>query len=172
VGYHELALRYFWDSVFVDLADLHSNTGDGVHVASAGGVWSALVFGFGGLRDHGAMLRFDPRLPDAFPSLTFRLAQHGTRLRVTVRRESISFAIEEGHALTVEVRGELVTVTRGDEVVVPLMDQGPRIAGSPDPEKFHGTLRADGTIITASLPPSVGDDDALDLESEVPRSLT
>jgi len=172
VGYHELALRYFWDSVFVDLADLHSNTGDGVHVASAGGVWSALVFGFGGLRDHGAMLRFDPRLPDAFPSLTFRLAQHGTRLRVTVRRESISFAIEEGHALTVEVRGELVTVTRGDEVVVPLKDQGPRIAGSPDPEKFHGTLRADGTIITASLPPSVGDDDALDLESEVPRSLT
>ena len=166
-----MALRYFWDSVFVDLADLHSNTGDGVHVASAGGVWSALVFGFGGMRDHGSMLSFDPRLPDAFTSLTFRMAQYGTRIRATVRRESITFAIEEGHALTVSVRGEPVTVTRGDEVVVPLSDQGPRIAGSPDPEKFHGALRADGTIITASLPPTAGEDDLVDVESKVPPSL-
>ncbi len=162
VGYHELALRYFWDSVFVDLADLHSNTSDGVHVASAGGVWSALVFGFGGMRDHGSMLHFDPRLPDAWPSLTFRMTQRGARLRVTVRRDAIHFEVEDGHALTVDVRGQHVTVPRGEEVVVPLKDHGPRIAGSPDPEKYHGTERADGTIITASLPPVVESDDAVD----------
>ncbi len=52
VGYHELALKYFTLPLYVDLADLHHNTADGVHVASAGGLWSALVFGFGGLRDH------------------------------------------------------------------------------------------------------------------------
>jgi alpha,alpha-trehalose phosphorylase len=171
VGYHELALSYFWDSVFVDLADLHSNTADGVHVASAGGVWSALVFGFGGMRDHGSMLHFDPRLPNAWPSLTFRLAQRGTRLRVTVRRDSITFAIEEGGALTVDVRGELITVLRDEETVVPLPDQGPRIAGSPDPAKFHGTLRADGTVITASLPPSATDADFTEIEMEAPPSL-
>ena len=43
VGYNDLALRYFFDGLFVDLADLHRNTADGVHVASTGGVWSALV---------------------------------------------------------------------------------------------------------------------------------
>jgi alpha,alpha-trehalose phosphorylase len=118
------------------------------------------------------MLHFDPRLPDGWTSLTFRMAQHGTRVRVTVRRDQVSFQIEEGHGLTVDVRGQYVTVPRGDEVVVPLADQGPRIAGSPDPEKFHGTLRADGTIITASLPPSVGDDDEEDIEAEVPLSLS
>jgi len=171
VGYYEPALSYFWDSVFVDLADLHSNTGDGVHVASAGGVWSALVFGFGGMRDHGSMLRFDPRLPDAWPSLTFRLTQRGTRLRVTVRRESITFAVERGPGLTVEVRGELIAVARDQDTVVPLHGQGPRIAGSPNPEKFHGTLRADGTVITASLPPSAGDTELLDIEAEVPLPL-
>jgi alpha,alpha-trehalose phosphorylase len=160
VGYHELALSYFWDSVFVDLADLHSNTSDGVHVASAGGVWSSLVFGFGGMRDHGTMFHFDPRLPDKWPSLTFRLTQRGSRLRVTVSHEAMTFAIEQGHSLTVDVRGKHVTVPRGEEVVVPLEDQGPRIAGSPDREKFHGTARADGTIITASLPPIVGDEDS------------
>jgi alpha,alpha-trehalose phosphorylase len=171
VGYHELAFSYFWDSAFVDLANLHANTPDGVHVASAGGVWSALVFGFGGLRDHGSMLHFDPRLPDAWPSITFRLTQRGTRLRVTVRRESITFAIEEGGALTVDVRGELIAVARDEATVVPLKDQGPRIAGSPDPAKFHGTLRADGTVITASLPPSATDADFAEIEIEAPPSL-
>lgn len=61
VGYHDLALRYFMSSLFVDLADLHRNTSDGIHVASTGGVWSALVYGFGGMRDHGGRITFEPR---------------------------------------------------------------------------------------------------------------
>ena len=63
VGYHDAALHYFHESLYVDLADLHGNTVDGLHVASTGGVWSALVAGFGGMRDHGGALSFDPRLP-------------------------------------------------------------------------------------------------------------
>ena len=63
VGYRDLALRYFHSSLFVDLADLHGNTTDGVHVASTGGVWNALVYGFGGMRDYDGNITFDPRLP-------------------------------------------------------------------------------------------------------------
>ena len=163
VGYHELALKYFWDSVFVDLANLHSNTPDGVHVAAAGGVWSALVYGFGGLRDHGPVPRFDPRLPDSWPSLTFRLTFKGTRLRVTVRKEAIAFTIEEGISITVDVRGTHVNVMPGVEQVVPLDGQGPRIDGAPDPARFFGTLRADGSVITASLPPSTAEIDVSDV---------
>nr|WP_255633105.1 glycosyl hydrolase family 65 protein [Demequina sp. TTPB684] len=172
VGYHQLALKYFWDGIFVDIGNLHSNTADGVHVASAGGVWSALVFGFGGLRDHGSMLHFDPRLPDAWPSLTFRLTQRGTRVKVTVRKESIAFSIEEGPGLTVDVRGTHHNVLAHAEVVVPLEDQGPRIDGMPDPQKYHGTLRADGTVVTASLPPNVNEADVTDVEMEAPNSLS
>ena len=65
VGYHEAALHYFHEALYVDLVNLHGNTVDGLHVASTGGVWSALVFGFGGMRDHGGVLSFDPRLPAA-----------------------------------------------------------------------------------------------------------
>ena len=157
VGYHELALRYFLDSLFVDLADLHGNTSDGVHVASAGGTWSALVYGFGGLRDHGDVLSFDPRLPESWPSLAFRLTQSGSRVKVTVRPEQIEFVLETGSPLSVDVRGALHVVGGNEPLVVALQGQGPRIAGEPDAEAFHGTLRADGTVITASLPPSVGD---------------
>ncbi|GMA35021.1 hypothetical protein GCM10025876_12250 [Demequina litorisediminis] len=112
VGYHELALRYFWDGLYVDLADLHDNAADGVHTASTGGVWSALVYGFGGFRDHGDVLTFDPRLPEDWPSLTYRITQRGTRVRVTVRASSIAFAIEEGPGLTVDVRGERHSLTQ------------------------------------------------------------
>lgn len=150
VGYHELALQYFVDSLFLDLADLHGNTVDGVHVASAGGVWGALVQGFGGMRDHEG-LRFDPRLPPSWPSLTFRLTVRGSRLRVSVRQEEIELVVEEGPALTLHVRDAEVTV--GDEpVTVPLEDQGPRIDGEPEATALRATVRADGSLVTASVP--------------------
>ncbi|HRA50234.1 glycosyl hydrolase family 65 protein [Actinotalea sp.] len=152
VGYHELALRYFWDGLFVDLADLHHNTADGVHVASTGGVWSALVHGFGGMRDHGGVLTFDPRLPASWPSLSFRIAVAGTRLLVSVRPESITFTVEVGERAQVVVRGVQVTVTSAEPVTVPLDGQGPAIDGEPDAKALRGTLRPDGTIITASVP--------------------
>jgi alpha,alpha-trehalose phosphorylase len=172
VGYHELALRYFWDGAFVDVGNLHGNTADGVHVASAGGVWSALVFGFGGLRDHGSVLHFDPRLPDQWPSLTFRLTQRGTRVKVTVRRESIAFDVEVGPGLTVDVRGTLHNILAHAQVVVPLEDQGPRIDGVPDPEKYHGTLRAGGTMVTASLPVLVNEPDVEDAEMDPTQTMS
>ena len=70
VGYHEAALHYFHQSLYVDLMNLHGNTVDGLHVASTGGVWSALVFGFGGMRDHGGLLSLRPAAPESWPSLT------------------------------------------------------------------------------------------------------
>ena len=61
VGHQEAALDYFRAGLFVDLGNLHGNTSDGVHIASAGGVWNALVHGFGGMRhDSGRILRPAP----------------------------------------------------------------------------------------------------------------
>ncbi|MET0589944.1 MAG: glycosyl hydrolase family 65 protein, partial [Naasia sp.] len=105
IGYRDLALRYFEHSLYVDLADLHSNTADGVHVASVGGIWSALVYGFGGMRDFDGLLSFDPRLPVDWPELTFRISWHGTRLLVRVAQESIRVEIVDGEAVDFSVRG-------------------------------------------------------------------
>ncbi len=158
VGYHELALSYFWDSLYVDLGDLHANAADGVHVASTGGVWSALVYGFGGFKDQSEVMKFDPRLPEGWESLTFRLTQHGTRVRVTLRQEDVTFTIEDGPGMSVEVRGERFSLTQLEPLVVPLDGQGPRLPGAPDATAYHGTVRADGTVIRPSLPANVNDD--------------
>ena len=49
-----------------------------------GGVWAGLVSGFGGFRDHNGRFTFDPRLPDGWERLSFRLTIRGTRVRVGV----------------------------------------------------------------------------------------
>ncbi len=152
VGYRDLALRYFHESLFVDLADLRQNASEGVHVASAGGVWSALVYGFAGMRDQDGAITFDPRLPQSWAALSFRITIRDTRLRVTIRSDSMDFAIEVGSAVTVGVRGQEVIVTDEGPVTVTLDGQGPRIDGEPDATALRGTLRADGTLITASVP--------------------
>jgi alpha,alpha-trehalose phosphorylase len=156
VGYHELGMRYFYQAMFVDLADLHANACDGVHVASSGGVWNALVNGFGGFRDDGPTFTLDPRLPEEWSSLTFRLTIQGSRLRVRVEPDQVSLALETGELVEMTVRGKQVEVTLDEPVVVPLSDQGPRLAGAPASWGRDGVRRADGTVITASLPRGKG----------------
>ncbi|MGA8211597.1 MAG: glycosyl hydrolase family 65 protein, partial [Nocardioidaceae bacterium] len=156
VGYHELALRYFYQATFVDLADLHANTCDGVHVASTGGVWSALVNGFGGFRDDGPTFSLDPRLPEQWDALTFRITLQGSRLRVRVEHHQVVITAETGDGAEITVRGKHVQVGADEPVVLPLDGHGPRLPGSPPAWGRDGVRRADGTVITASVPHAKG----------------
>jgi alpha,alpha-trehalose phosphorylase len=153
VGYRDLALRYFYNSSFVDLADLHGNTSDGVHVASTAGVWDMLAFGFGGMRDYNGVVTFDPRLPESWAGLTFQVTLRGTRVRVDVTSGAIAFNVVEGDSAELDVRGERFTVTAGNPVRVPLAHHGPCI-DAPLPSKTVDR-RPDGTLITASVPQAV-----------------
>jgi len=153
VGYRDLALRYFYNALFVDLADLHGNVSDGVHVASTGGVWNILTYGFAGMRDYNGEITFDPRLPASWSGLTFQITLRGTRVRVDLTSHEIAFTILEGDGAELSVRGEPVTVSAGRPVRVPLDDQGPRIE-HPLPSKTVDR-RPDGTLITASVPQAV-----------------
>jgi alpha,alpha-trehalose phosphorylase len=153
IGYQDLALDYFLHSLFVDLADLHRNTRDGVHVASAGGVWSALASGFGGMRDHDGVLTFDPRLPASWPELRFRLIWHGTRFLVTLRREMMTFTVLEGeNPVAFTVRGVPYEVAPGRDVIVYLDDQGPIIEGMPKLSAKARHRREDGSLMVPMVP--------------------
>ncbi|MDR3106842.1 MAG: hypothetical protein LBU05_01385, partial [Bifidobacteriaceae bacterium] len=157
VGYQELAQKYFAAALYVDLDNLHSNAVDGVHVASAGGVWSSLVFGFAGLRDSDGRLSFDPRLPELWQGITFQVTFRGTRLAVHLAQSLIEFTVIDGPATEVWVRGAAVPVpvAAGEPgigpVVVPLADQGPRLIGAPTARDIAGAVRADGSVITATV---------------------
>lgn len=152
VGYQDLALDYFRQSIFVDLGDLHHNAADGVHVASAGGVWTALVSGFGGMRDHFGDLSFDPRLPADWPSLSYVLHWHGTRLNITLTADRMTVAAGDGDPVQFTVRGEAFEVRGGESVEIALADQGPVFAGKPSIRQLADARREDGSILSASVP--------------------
>ena len=136
----------------MDLGNLHHNTADGVHIASAGGVWNALVHGFGGMRHDDGRLSFDPRLPVGWPELSFPVTMRDSRIRVRLLREEISFTLETGPEIDVTVRGATVSVTAAG-TVVPLADQGPVLddAVLATPVGL-GDPRADGSIVTSHVP--------------------
>jgi alpha,alpha-trehalose phosphorylase len=157
VGYRELALGYFRAALFVDLGDLHNNTADGIHVASTGGVWSALAFGFGGMRDYLGKFTFDPRLPEEWEALVFHVTIHGALIEVDLRQDRMTFTIENGPSVVVYVRGERIEVGPGAPVTVALADDRPSIEGAPTTSDIEGTVRADGSVITASMPTIVSE---------------
>ncbi|PKZ42341.1 family 65 glycosyl hydrolase [Kytococcus schroeteri] len=156
VGHRELALDYFHRALMVDLTDAHANTVDGMHIASSGGVWTGLVFGFGGMRAQDDGLHFDPRLPREWPELVFRVRWRGSRMRCRVLPQAMEFHAEDGPAtegqpVTVHVRGHAVEVG-AEAVTVPLDGQGPVVSDVLRPGDHSGLQRADGSTMTVSTP--------------------
>jgi alpha,alpha-trehalose phosphorylase len=119
VGYEAKALEYFHYALLMDLADIAGNVVDGVHIASTGGVWMALAYGFGGLRDFGGELAFSPRLPSTWDRLAFSLRFRGRQLGVELTHEAWTFRLREGKPLTISVEGEPLTLEEGGEASVP-----------------------------------------------------
>jgi alpha,alpha-trehalose phosphorylase len=118
IGSHRRALEYFTYALLMDLADVAGNVSDGVHVASAAGVWMALVYGFGGVRDFDGDLSFDPALPATWESLEFSLRFRNRQLRITLTHEDERYALEEGDLLQVNIRGVPHVLTSDTPVVV------------------------------------------------------
>jgi alpha,alpha-trehalose phosphorylase len=119
IGYERKALEYFQYALLMDLADVAGNVVDGVHVASVGGVWMTLTYGFGGLRDFHGDLSFDPRLPRPWTRLRFPLRFHDRRLSVDLTHDHFTFEVIEGEPLTIDVRGTSVHLEPGEPVRVP-----------------------------------------------------
>lgn len=156
VGQHDDAMAHFLQALYADLADGAGNAADGVHVASAGGVWLALVYGFGGVGDGGGALSFDPRLPVGWSRLAFGLNVRGRRLHVSVTHAALTLRLagDEGGGgeLTVRVRDRPVVLPSDEDVVVAL---APVPAASEKPEA------------TAVISPSEIDVVAFDLDGVV-----
>ncbi len=152
VGHQDMAYQYFHSGLYVDLGDLHNNTCDGVHIASAGGVWHSVIHGFAGMSQNEEILEFDPRLPRQWTHIDFRVRSGQTCLRIHLTKNELQFCIEEGPAISVRVRGKEYSVTEDAPTVVRLSGQGLRLPNLGTSHPIIGGLRHDGTVITAEVP--------------------
>lgn len=87
MGDVDAAYDHFIRAARADLRDVRGNAGDGIHAASAGGVWLAIVFGFGGLRIRADGYTTHPNLPKGWQSITFRVTLRGEQHTVVVSRD-------------------------------------------------------------------------------------
>jgi kojibiose phosphorylase len=82
------AYRHFMLAARADLGDVRGNASDGVHGASAGGLWQALVFGFAGLRLDGDVVTTEANLPAHWRRLAFSIVHRGRVVQVDLRPAS------------------------------------------------------------------------------------
>ena len=73
----------------VDLDDLTGTTAGGLHLATMGGVWQAIVFGFAGVRPTGDGLLIDPVLPSEWERLTIRLRHRSNPIKLSITHDTI-----------------------------------------------------------------------------------
>lgn len=90
------AYSLFQKACSIDLGP-HMDTSDaGIHAAAIGGIWSAAVLGFGGVRMADGTLRLNPRLPKAWRRMRFSIFWRGTRLALEINHEKLKATAHGG----------------------------------------------------------------------------
>jgi alpha,alpha-trehalose phosphorylase len=135
VGHLELAHDYAYEAALIDLRDLHSNTRDGLHMASLAGAWTALVGGFGGLRDDEGILALDPQLPDGISRLRFRLRWRDFRVTVDANHSDVTYTLCDGDGgdLTIRHAGEEVVLNTEKPTTIAVRRRKPLLPPPPQP---------------------------------------
>jgi len=101
------------------LADVGGNVKDGCHIASMGGTWMTLAYGFGGLRDNDGTLSFWPRrAPEENAILRFPVTYRGQTLEVEIGPEKVEYALRAGESLVIRHETEELWLSRENPVVV------------------------------------------------------
>ena len=135
VGHLDLAHDYAYEAALIDLQNLHHNSRDGLHIASLAGAWTALVAGFGGLRDAGGQLCFNPQLPPDITRLKFTIRWRGLRLCVDIGPEEATYTLRDGADafLVLHHAGDEVTVHVGQPITRKVVPREPLLSRPEQP---------------------------------------
>jgi trehalose/maltose hydrolase-like predicted phosphorylase len=99
VGLDEEADDYLRRATAIDLEDSRGNRAEGLHMATQGGLWQAVVLGCAGARSlEDGSFRLEPHLPPRWERLRFRWIHRGTLLTVTVSADELVVEAAEGSA--------------------------------------------------------------------------
>jgi alpha,alpha-trehalose phosphorylase len=119
IGDMDKAFRYGMAALLMDLADVGGNVKDGCHIASMGGTWMMLTYGFGGMRDDDGTLSFWPRrAPEENAILRFPLTYRGQMLEVEIGPETVQYSLREGERLVIRHEKEEIQLTRENPLAV------------------------------------------------------
>jgi alpha,alpha-trehalose phosphorylase len=102
VGDQQAAFNYFNETVLTDLNNLHDNSQHGVHTAAMAGSWMCVTQGFAGFRLRNDHVSFQPKLPQQWQSLQFKLKCKGCQIAVRLLQDSVTYQLLSGESLKVK----------------------------------------------------------------------
>jgi alpha,alpha-trehalose phosphorylase len=117
IGDYEKAASYARMALLMDLADVGGNVKDGCHIASMGGTWMTLAYGFGGMRDYDGVLTFRPRRPPESTGIVrIPLTMNGQRIVVEIdaTARTVKYSLHEGDGLMLRHEDEEIRLTKDD----------------------------------------------------------
>jgi kojibiose phosphorylase len=112
VGYRDKAYDFMMQACSIDAVKRGTETDLGLHAASLGGGWQAVVFGFGGLKVSKDGLELEPDLPDRWRRLRFGITFRGARINFNITSGRIRVMVSSSAPGPVALR------VQGREVVV------------------------------------------------------
>lgn len=116
IGRMDQAIDYARYATLMDLGDVAGNVKDGCHIASMGGTWMVLIYGFAGLRDSDGGFTFQPRLPRTLKRMKFALILGGQRVEIEIVHDQSTYLLREGADIKIEHQGEIVVLKAGEPV--------------------------------------------------------
>jgi alpha,alpha-trehalose phosphorylase len=117
IGAFDQAVEYTRVALLMDLADVGGNVKDGCHIASMGGTWMIMAYGFAGMQDNDEVLTFRPkRSPEAEGKQRFPLNFRGQLLQVENSSEGATYSLLEGDGLTIRHDDEEISLTQENPI--------------------------------------------------------
>lgn len=89
LGDIETAYTYFQQSCKIDLGEDMKSCDDGLHAASLGGIWQAVVMGFAGVRLTKGKLRINPCLPRGWQKITMKINWRGKKYLLKIEENRV-----------------------------------------------------------------------------------
>ena len=118
----EKSYEYFQESIRIDLGENMQSCNEGLHAASYGGNWQAVVNGFSGVRIIGdGILRINPLLPKEWNSLKYNLTWRGTKCSIEITKSELRLkplsSIEEPFSVEVSSKRYLLDSSEGLKII-------------------------------------------------------
>ena len=102
----EWAYHLFQEACLIDLGPDPHSSDDGIHAASLGALWLAVIFGFSGITVTNGTLSISPRLPSAWEKISFPFIWKNHRLLFVLTKKRIVIKKETKETLPIFVNGD------------------------------------------------------------------
>ena len=118
LGMDDKAYEMYVRTSRLDLDDYNNDTEDGLHITSMAGTWMSVIKGFGGMRVRNGKVYFNPRIPEKWDSLKFKVRWRGHILELKATHQNVEIVNHSQNPIEVNIFGRDFEIKENQNVSV------------------------------------------------------